>query len=95
MKTKPSELFATYITPGKILDYPGWFRMSIDTVDPHHISAEGTVLFTNDYPCWFHVGEKVHLMHISDEVWRLTSDLDDHGQAVFLGEDYNGVGIGS
>ena len=91
----PQQLFEKYIVSGPAQWVSTPFAMRVDSIDKESMTVEGTVTATNSAPCWFHVGERVTVRHLHDEVWRMTSEADDHGQAVFLGADYGGIGIGS
>ena len=90
------ELFEKYLSPvGKILDDGREFRAIITFVDSDKLFAKAKVLSTYKSNYWFEIDEEVMIEHVGNEIWRMTSDDNNHGQAVFLGDLYDGFGIGS
>lgn len=86
------ELFKRYFVVGKI--YGSWCQLRIDTINADDLSATGTSMIDGG---GFEDGEKVIFHHCYSEIWRATSERNDHGQGIFLGEHYSdgGFGIGS
>lgn len=88
-----SELFAKYFVVGKILEGSVVVNIRVDSVDLTSLSATGTVVDENGDG--FENGEEVFFKYLGDGSWRVTSDANKHGHPVILGEEFDGVGIGS
>lgn len=93
-KMSSVEKFSNYIQAGYMLNDGYNFDVFITEVNATERTATGVVLATHD---WFHVGETVYIemFEHDDDVGRITSELDDHGQALFLGVAYGGISVGS
>lgn len=91
----PSELFGAYVVDGSEITNGDAFAMVVTSVDLDNLTATAIVTKTHGDRCWFHVGEPVHIGMSPCGACRVTSDLDDHGQAMFFGAEYGGIGIGS
>jgi hypothetical protein len=87
-------LFAQYFIVGAVYGDPNFVQVRIDSIDPSNLSATGTSLSKGN---GFREGEAVFFTHVDEEVYRVTSERNDHGHPVFLGEGYSdgGFGIGS
>lgn len=88
---KARELFTTYFSVGIVID--GIARIRIDSMNLETLVAYGTVV-DEDADGFFN-NEVVKFKPYGGEIWRVISDRNDHGHAVFVGEDYGGISIGS
>ena len=93
-KATPRELFERYLLKNTAIGYDD-FQVVLTETNRDTLIAQGVVTKTTGESCWFHVGEKVTIKHNGSECWRMTSEDDDHGQGVYLGAEYGGIGIGS
>ena len=90
---KPEELFKKYFVVGEILKGVVVVYIRIDRLDDATLTAYGTVV--DDDGDGFDNNEPVTFEHLGNEVWRVTSEANDHGHPVYLGEEWSGVSIGS
>lgn len=86
-----AELFAAYFKVGDVIK--GVVNIRIDAINTEDLSATGTCVGERNFG--FNEGEQVTFVHLYDEIWRVTSERNDHGHAVFCGNDYGGISIGS
>ena len=90
----PKELFVKYVKGDTLIGDLSRTAIMLFGADPDTLTATGEVTASDG--C-LRISDHVDITHIHDEVWRITSQAvaDDHGEPMFLGEEYGGLSIGS
>ena len=90
------QLFERYLKVGCAIGYKPDFEVVLTDANSETLVAKGVVTKSHSQPrTWFFPGEIVTIDPLGNNIWRMTSEDEDHGQAIFLGADFGGVGIGS
>jgi hypothetical protein len=87
------ENFNKYLNKiGEIVGDEGYVTFKILNINKKKLTAIAKIVSCPDY-FGFYKDETVHLVKVDDEVWRMVNKKNKHGQAVFLGEYFGGIGF--
>lgn len=84
------DLFSKFFKVGQMAS--GVIEIRVDEIDTDQLQACGTITKEED---GLKIGDKAVFDHVEDDIWRVTFENDDEGYAVFVGEEYGGISIGS